>query len=66
MKPTKKVGFSETLETVHVLHAWSFAYRQARIGIYKQQLSDRMRFNRRIRELDVKLGPVLNYRLYIS
>ena len=62
-RQTKKVTFSDALVTVFTLHTWLFAYKQARKGEYKELVSDRMRFNRRIHQANVIIGPVLKNKL---
>lgn len=55
----KKVGFSSSPPTVHLMFAWSFAYNKARRSTWMQVAYDRMRFQRRINQTAVILAPVL-------
>ena len=60
-KKKKKVCFKpdDELVTVHPMVVWSFAYKQARKGTWQVEALDRIRFQKRIKELDVILTPVL-------
>ena len=60
-KPTKCVQFKQESELVetHSIIAWDFAYRQARIGPWERVAVDRLRFQKRIQELEIILAPVL-------
>ena len=61
VKRKKKVCFKpeNELAVVHPMVVWSFAYRQARKGTWEADASDRLRFKKRIEELDEILTPVL-------
>ena len=61
VKRKKKVCFKpdNELAVVHPMVIWSFAYRQARKGTWKADALDRLRFKKRIDELDEILTPVL-------
>lgn len=45
---------------VHVIRAWSFAYRQARKSYWEQVGRDRVRFAERCRRIEETLAPVLS------
>ena len=57
----KKVRFKpdDELAVVHPMIVWSFAYRQARKGTWEVDALDRLRFQKRIEEVDKILTPVL-------
>ena len=57
----KKVSFKPDYEltVVHPMIVWSFAYRQARKGTWEVDALDRLRFQKRIKEVDNILTPVL-------
>lgn len=57
----KKVCFKpdHKLAVVHPMIVWSFAYRQARKGTWELDALDRLRFQKRIEEVDKILTPVL-------
>lgn len=61
VKRKKKVCFKpdNELAVVHPMVVWSFAYRQARKGTWEADALDRLRFKKRIDELDEILTPVL-------
>lgn len=44
---------------VHLMVAWDFAYRAARLGPWEQMARDRCRFRDRILRLEMTLSPVL-------
>jgi len=54
-----KVRFCDTVE-VHHMVAWSFAYRQARMGIWEQEARDRERFRHRINNTENSIGWVFS------
>ena len=60
-KRKKKVCFKpdHELAVVHPMIVWSFAYRQARKGTWEVDALDRLRFQKRIEEVDKILTPVL-------
>lgn len=60
-KRKKKVCFKpdHELAVVHPMIVWSFAYRQARKGTWEVDALDRLRFQKRIEEVDEILTPVL-------
>ena len=60
-KRKKKVYFKpdHELAVVHPMIVWSFAYRQARKGTWELDAIDRLRFQKRIEEVDKILTPVL-------
>lgn len=60
-KRKKKVCFKldHELAVVHPMVVWNFAYRQARKGTWEVDALDRLRFQKRIKELDEILTPVL-------
>lgn len=60
-KSKKHVQFKQEPElvAVHSMVAWDFAYRQARIGPWERAAVDRLRFQKRIQELEDVLAPVL-------
>lgn len=45
---------------VHILRAWSFAYRQARRGEWEQHGRDRVRFANRVHSMQDELSRVLS------
>ena len=57
----KKVRFKpdHELAVVQPMIVWSFAYRQARKGTWEVDALDRIRFQKRIEEVDKILTPVL-------
>ncbi|MBN3307784.1 protein phosphatase 1 regulatory subunit 15A [Amia ocellicauda] len=54
-KQMKKVSFSPVVQ-VHVMHAWSFASRAARRGPWEEMARDRVRFRRRIQDMEQAIG----------
>lgn len=60
-KRKKKVQFmpDNQLAVVHPMIVWNFAYRQARKGSWEADALDRLRFQKRVKELDEILTPVL-------
>ena len=60
-KKEKKVQFlpDYQLAVVHPLVVWNFAYRKARKGTWEADALDRLRFQKRVKELDEILSPVL-------
>lgn len=60
-KQKKKVHFKpdNELTTVHSMFVWNFAYKQARKGTWDADALDRLRFQKRVKELDQILTPVL-------
>jgi len=54
-----KVRFCDTVEVQHMV-AWSFAYRQARKGIWEQEARDRERFRHRINNTENNIGWVFS------
>ena len=67
-KSAKKVCFEkdEDLVVIHYMKHWDFAYREARKGTWEQDAVDRCRFLRRIRELELTLGPYLRRKLELQ
>lgn len=56
-----KVNFaSDTLETVHPMIAWNFAYHAARCGPWEQMARDRERFKIRIKQVEPVLAKILS------
>lgn len=55
----KQVTFNADLNKVHILLAWSFAYRKARESDYAQCILDRYRFQNRIKYTKNLLRGVL-------
>lgn len=60
-KREKKVQFlpDHQLAVVHPMVVWNFAYRKARKGTWEADALDRLRFQKRVKELDEILSPVL-------
>ena len=60
-KKKKKVQFlpDHQLAVVHPMVVWNFAYRKARKGTWEADALDRLRFQKRVKELDEILSPVL-------
>lgn len=58
VKRQKSVKFTDKPST-KILHAWRFAYKQARIGKWEQAARDRGRFTKRIYDLDQVISRVL-------
>lgn len=60
-KQKKKVQFmpDDQLTVVHSMFVWNFAYRQARKGTWEADALDRLRFQKRVKDLDEILTPVL-------
>lgn len=60
-KQKKKVHFKpeNELTTLHPMFVWNFAYKQARKGTWEADALDRLRFQKRVKELDQILTPVL-------
>lgn len=54
----KKVRFDDKTN-VHLMVAWDYAYRAARLGPWEQIARDRCRFRDRILRLEMTLSPVL-------
>lgn len=62
IKERRKYALSQItslLLVVHPMIVWSFAYRQARKGTWEVDALDRLRFQKRIEEVDEILTPVL-------
>lgn len=55
---SKCVRFEERKPTIHYMHAWKFAYHEARCGKWQQTAHDRIRFQRRIEQIDKILTPI--------
>lgn len=55
----KQVTFNENENRIHLLFAWSFAYRKARINNYEQHVLDRYRFQNRINFTENVLNCIL-------
>lgn len=45
--------------TMHLMYVWAFAYSQARKGDWEMVARDRIRFQRRIEKIRLKLDPIL-------
>lgn len=58
----KKVRFAEgeSMTSLRLMIAWNFALRTARQGLWMSSALDSARFNRRIRQTEIMLDPVLN------
>ena len=57
----KKVTFDENKNKTIIMHTWSYAYKNARIGsFWIQCVADRKRFQRRIDSLEPILNKVLD------
>ncbi|XP_065835734.1 sericin-2-like [Oscarella lobularis] len=57
----KRVRFqADSLNRVHCIVAWNYAYRAARKGPWESLANDRARFQKRIRDLEPVLSPVLS------
>lgn len=54
----KRVTFKEDVQ-VHLLITWTFAYQEARKGIWEQHARDRDRFKLKI----LKYSPIISYAL---
>lgn len=54
----KSVKFDLQLK-IHVMHVWKFAYEQARKDIWQEKGRDRVRFEKRIKDLSKILTPIL-------
>ncbi|CAG2058332.1 unnamed protein product [Timema podura] len=50
----------DSLTTIHLMIAWDYAYRAARIGPWEQIARDRTRFQARISQMEDILKPVLS------
>lgn len=61
LKNKKSVRFNSSVE-VHVMHVWSFAYQQSRIGQWEMIARDSARFHRRIEATGLKISKVLEIR----
>lgn len=55
----KKVCFND-VPTYHYMHAWQFAFKEARKSNWKIYLMDQCRFQRRISNVENILAPVLD------
>nr|CAD7443570.1 unnamed protein product [Timema bartmani] len=57
---SQKVSFAvgDSLTTIHLMIAWDYAYRAARIGPWEQIARDRTRFQARINQMEDILKPV--------
>lgn len=60
MMNKKTVQFDDSKTKVHNLITWSYAYRQARKGLWQKEMADRMRFQRRIDNTQVVLQDILD------
>lgn len=56
----KVVRVDETKNVRHNLHTWTYAYREARKGVWQREVMDRMRFERRIVKAEAELYKVLS------
>ena len=63
-KKGKKVTFDDIVD-VQFMYVWSYAYKQARIGIWNHLALDRIRFQKRISLIEPKLTKVLEQKLKI-
>ena len=59
----KKVHFQTDKTEVHKIIAWDFAYRQARIGHWKNYVTDRLQFQRRIDQAAKIIEPILEKKI---
>lgn len=61
-KKKKTVSFEteEKLKKVHNLFVWEFAYRKARVGSWRSELTDRIRFQDRIKKVEPLISIILN------
>lgn len=58
--PRKKiVRFDDDKTTIRIMYAWDFAYRTARISEWARIVCDRLRFEKRIREVGEIVNGVL-------
>lgn len=53
-----QVSFNPKLE-IHMMYAWSYAYKAARCGKWEQFARDHERFNLRIQRLSEIINPIL-------
>lgn len=53
----RKVKFNDKIN-VHIMIAWDYAYRAARLGPWEQMARDRVRFRDRILRLEMTLSPI--------
>lgn len=52
-----KVSFDPNVKVFN-MHVWSYAYHTARIGAWKENYLDRLRFNQRIQSAEEIISPV--------
>lgn len=65
MKTKKKVAFSEQPPLLHIMFAWSFAYKKSRDGIQWIQCAvDRERFKDRVRQIEQVLEPIIKNKIH--
>lgn len=68
VKEIKRVQFSDSSNVVYTMYTWSYAYREARRGRWQQDILDRMRFKRRLTDIELIVSRVLDkehrYRVY--
>lgn len=57
-KKKRKVTFDDNIKVLN-MHAWKFAYSEARKSNFQQIAADRFRFKRRIDEFNVIISPIL-------
>lgn len=55
----KKVRFDDSRNKIHTLRTWSYAYRQARKGLWEREAIDRIRFQHRIDNVHIVLRDIL-------
>lgn len=56
----KKVSFNEKLNQIYILRKWNFAFKQARMMYWEYEAIDRIRFQRRVKEISNILNPILD------
>lgn len=56
----KKVWFDDSRNKIYNLRTWSYAYGQARKGVWELEAIDRIRFQRRIDNAHAVLRDILN------
>lgn len=55
---TKSIKFVD-IPTVHEMHTWKFAYKQARMSNWQVDASNRAHFSKRVKRIEKIVGPVL-------
>lgn len=64
----KVVQFDDCKTRIRIMRVWDFASRQARVGTWMQDVRDRSRFEKRIREIGERINYVLikKYKDYVN